>query len=57
MKAADLEVGEAVVEENVPATEEELLLTDTQQTGNQRIQGLCGQKSSRGKTTCIRRFG
>lgn len=39
-KEADLEVWEAVVEENVPAAEEELLLTDTQQAGHQRIQGL-----------------
>lgn len=45
-EAADLEVREAVVEKNVPAAEEELLLTDTQQAGHQRIQGLV----QRGKT-------
>lgn len=39
-RKADLEVWQAVVEENVPAAEEELLLTDTQQAGHQRIQGL-----------------
>lgn len=39
-RKADLEVWETVVEENVPAAEEELLLTDTQEAGHQRIQSL-----------------
>lgn len=36
----DLEVWQTVGQENVPAAEEELLLTDTQQAGHQRIQSL-----------------
>ena len=35
-----LEVGEAVGEEDMPPAEEELLLADTQQTCDQRVQGL-----------------
>lgn len=38
-----LQVREAVLEEDVPVVEEELLLTDTQQAGHQRIQSLGGQ--------------
>lgn len=48
-EAADLEVREAVVEKNVPAAEEELLLTDTQQAGHQRIQGLVQREKTDGR--------
>jgi hypothetical protein len=36
----NLKVGKAVVEENMPPVQEQLLLTDTQQTGHQGVQGL-----------------
>ena len=41
-----LEVGQAVVEEDVPSVEEELLLADTQQAGDQRVQGLGTQRGN-----------
>jgi hypothetical protein len=33
----DLKVGQAVVEENMPPVEEQLLLTDTEETGHQWV--------------------
>lgn len=42
-----LKIGEAVVEEDVPSAEEELLLADAQQTGHQRVQGLEGSEGQK----------
>lgn len=33
----DLKVGQAVIEENVPSVEEQLLLTDTEEAGHQGV--------------------
>lgn len=49
VRKADLEVGEAVVEENVPAAEEELFLTDAQQAGHQGIQSLAWREKTDGR--------
>lgn len=42
---AYLQIGEAVVEEDVPSVEEELLLADAEQARHQRVEGLRGEKT------------